>query len=613
MRFLPWLASVLAVVVGVGLVAGVRLVAGAAGVTGERPIVPDLELEALKEAARWPKADVTTVMTLTGRFMAARRDADGLAYFRERAASEPSRPLFLALEGLFQARTAGDVSVFRRVATVNDAIAKLDRAVVREPGLTRYLRGVVLAALPSRFGKAEAAVDDLTWVLDNKDRFPVGLRRGVYRALAQAYTTLGRKTQAREALARSGASRLDASEPVVIVDYSVTARDGFRFRSPRLIELAPGVNVAQGFDFGDIGFVSTDTGIVAIDAGTTEETARAALVALRRVTTRPITHVILTHAHWDHVGGLRALLEPDTRVIAQAKFAEELRIVNGTGVPFRYFFGAAGSGRRYDVHPDHVVREPETLNVGGTRFVLYPARGGETADALLIHVPDRGVLFVGDAFMPYLGAPFVAEGSAEGLFETITRIRSLQPRVLVHGHPPLTDVFTIDVLPAFDAALRELHDRVRAAIADGRTLVEVLHDNILPVSLREHPRAVIPYLVMRDNFVKRVYHQSTGYWKPDGEGMEVVAPAEWAAALDVLGGHREDAFVRSVRVLLDGGDDALALKLVQLGLARYPSSEALSTLRRRALDGLRARHQQLNPFKFIIYSEWAGTELPPVE
>jgi len=30
----------------------------------------------------------------------------------------------------------------------------------------------------------------------------------------------------------------------------------------------------------------------------------------------------------------------------------------------------------------------------------------------------------------------------------------------------------------------------------------------------------------RDNFVKRVYHQSTGYWKPDGEGMEVLTPGE---------------------------------------------------------------------------------------
>src|SRR5262249_40609537 len=155
-----------------------------------------------------------------------------------------------------------------------------------------------------RFGKAQTAVEDLTWVLDNKERFPIGLRRAAYYGLAQAYTTLGREAQAREALARSGASRLDPAQPGFIADFSVSARDGFRFRPPRLVEFASGVYVAQGFDFGDIGFVSTGDGIVAIDAGTTQETAHAALQALRRVTSRPITHVILTHAHWDHIGGL---------------------------------------------------------------------------------------------------------------------------------------------------------------------------------------------------------------------------------------------------------------------------------------------------------------------
>ncbi len=607
MRSVYWFASVFAFAVGVGLVAGPRVLAA------ERLIVPDLELDALKEAVRWPKADRTAVMVLAGRFMAGRRDADGLAYFRDRAASEPGRGLFLALEAVFQARQADSVSLFRRVAWVNDAVAKLDRAVALEPGLPRYLRGVVLAGLPERFGKAQTAVEDLTWVLDNKERFPVGLRRGAYYGLAQAYTTLGREAQARDALARSGASRLDPAQPVFIADFSVSARDGFRFRSPRLVELAPGVHVAQGFDFADISFVSTDEGVVAIDAGTTEETARAALQALRRVTSRPITHVILTHAHWDHIGGLGALLDSNPQVIAQAAFADEQRIVNQSGVRFQYFFGTAGSGRRYDVRPNHLVREPETLTVGGTRFVLYPAHGGETSDALLIHVPDRGTLFVGDAFMPYLGAPFVAEGSAEGLFETTALIRSLQPRLLVHGHPPLTEVYTAQALPAIESALHELHQRVRTAMSEGRTLAEILHNNILPASLREHPGAVVPYLVMRDNFVKRVYHQSTGYWKPDGEGMEVLAPAEWAAALDLLGGQREDAFVRTVRGLAERGDDVLALKVADLGLVRYPSSEALTTLRRRALDNMRLRNQQMSPFKFIIYSEWAGAELSPIE
>ena len=61
------------------------------------------------------------------------------------------------------------------------------------------------------------------------------------------------------------------------------------------------------------------------------------------------------------------------------------------------------------------------------------------------------------------------------------------------------------------------------------------------------------------------------------------------------------------------GDDVLALKLIQLALLRHPENEDLAQLRQRALGSLKVRYQQMNPFKFIIYSEWAGAELAPVE
>ena len=46
MRSIHWLTSVLAIAIGVGLVIGPRARAA------ERPIVPDLEADALKEAVR---------------------------------------------------------------------------------------------------------------------------------------------------------------------------------------------------------------------------------------------------------------------------------------------------------------------------------------------------------------------------------------------------------------------------------------------------------------------------------------------------------------------------------------------------------------------------------
>jgi glyoxylase-like metal-dependent hydrolase (beta-lactamase superfamily II) len=585
--------------------------AGTPAAPGTAGLSPDRTLEALKEAVRWPTPELALTLTLTGRYLAAGRDEEAYAYFRERAAAAPDQPIFLALEGMFQARMAGQVFVLRRVAWVKEAIAKLDRAADTGHPVARYLRGVALAELPGRFGRAEAAVAELRWVLENRDRFPPGLARSVYRGLARALTTLDRREEAQAALARSRYPSLDPALPQFTTDFTVTARDGFRFRPPRLVEVAPRVHVAQGYDFADIGFVSTEAGIVAIDAGTTEATAQAALDALRRVSSRPITHVILTHAHWDHVGGLAALRGSGTRVIAQARFAAELRVVNETGVPFRYFFGGEAR-RRYDVLPDELVDARRTLTVGGTELVLHPVRGGETADGLVVHLPAAGALFAGDAFMPYLGAPFLAEGSPEGLFETIALIRSLAPRTLIHGHPPLTDLFTVEALPGLDLALRDLHARTLEGIAEGRTLAELLEQSWLPASLRAHPPAVLPFLVMRDHLIQRVVHQRTGYWKPDGEGVDVLSPREWAGALNLLAGGQEAAFARSARTLLAQGDEALALRLVDLGLLSHPGSRGLAGLRRDALDRLRVRHQGLDPFRFIVYSEWAKADLVPV-
>ena len=250
--------------------------------------------------------------------------------------------------------------------------------------------------------------------------------------------------------------------------------------------------------------MSTAEGLVAIDAGTTEANALAARSALGPLAAQRIATVILTQAHWDHIGGLAGFKGPGVQTVAQANFATEQQRVNETGVPFRYFFGRQAQPQ-YRVVPDKLVAKPETLTVGGVEFRLYPIHGGETDDGLLVYLPASGVLFVGDALMPYLGAPFLPEGSPEGLFDTIALIRCLNPRILVHGHVPLTELYTLAALPGF----------------------------------------------VRDNSIKRMYHQHTGYWKPDGQGMEVVGARQWAAALNIPA-RRGVAPPRRVLVAEDG-------------------------------------------------------------
>ena len=139
----------------------------------------------------------------------------------------------------------------------------------------------------------------------------------------------------------------------------------------------------------------------------------------------------------------------------------------------------------------------------------------------MVYLPARGLLFAGDVMMPDVGVPFTAEGSPEGLLETLRYIRELAPRQLIEGHTTLTENFTIEALSGLGPALTELHEFALARIGEEMTLPHILDIGYLPALLRDHPAAVVPYLVSRDGFIARLYHQRTGYWQPDGQGLEL--------------------------------------------------------------------------------------------
>ncbi len=287
--------------------------------------------------------------------------------------------------------------------------------------------------------------------------------------------------------------------------------------------------------------------------------------------------------------------------------------------PFRYFTGNGagfGSGDAdampAEITVDQLIADETTVSIGGTEFVLYPATGGETSDALMVYLPASGVLFTGDVMMPYLGAPFFAEGSPQGLLDVLRLIAELSPRMLVQGHTMLTELFTVDAVPGLLAALTELRHQSLAGLSRGLTLTRLLKASVLPEVLREHPAAVGPYLAIRDRFVQRLHHQHSGYWQPDGQGLEPVDATDRAAALDLLADGRPEQFASVARTLLAQRDPALALEIITAGLARHPGAIDLAQLRQQALYRLMERHQLQDPFRFLIYAELAGVEIGPV-
>jgi alkyl sulfatase BDS1-like metallo-beta-lactamase superfamily hydrolase len=253
--------------------------------------------------------------------------------------------------------------------------------------------------------------------------------------------------------------------------------------------------------------------------------------------------------------------------------------------------------------PDVAIDRPTEMTVGGTRFSLLPTRGGETDDAMLIHVPEYGVLFVGDILMPYLGAPFANEGSIDGLLAGIDQVTALKPRVLLHGHEPLTRLFdSTRMLAELRPQLAWLRDQVGRGMTHGTPRATLQQENLVAPTLEQASSSVhLAYLVIRENLINRVFDQSSGYWQNGLQGLDVLADADHGAALiDYLGLGESQIVAASEKMMADGRHE-LAAQTLRWALARQPSSESLRAQYRLANLKLMEKYQEYNPFKFILY------------
>ena len=92
-------------------------------------------------------------------------------------------------------------------------------------------------------------------------------------------------------------------------------------------EAAPGCWYVQGLSalgspanqnfISNAGFIVTHKGVVVIDALGSPALAERLLAEIRKITPQPVTHVILTHYHADHVYGLQVFAALGARIIAQ--------------------------------------------------------------------------------------------------------------------------------------------------------------------------------------------------------------------------------------------------------------------------------------------------------
>lgn len=257
-------------------------------------------------------------------------------------------------------------------------------------------------------------------------------------------------------------------------------------------------------------FIINEEDVIVVDANGAPAITTQVLVALRKLTSKPVRYVINTHYHDDHIRGnqvYRAAF-PNVEFIAHA-FAREYLPKQGAQNRKNFLEGAPGfltelkgflardksplggeltaeerASLNGDIRlaelvlsegsiaqtilPTITVTDRLTLHRSSRVIDIRHLGSGHTAADLVVHLPQEGILITGDLVVwpvPLVGNPQSRIGEWAG---TLDQLRALRPTIIVPGHGPvLRDDAYLKTLSAMFASISK---QVAAAMARGETL-----------------------------------------------------------------------------------------------------------------------------------------------
>ncbi|WP_209598052.1 hydroxyacylglutathione hydrolase [Ruegeria sp. HKCCSP351] len=165
-----------------------------------------------------------------------------------------------------------------------------------------------------------------------------------------------------------------------------------------------------------------------------------------------LSHVLLTHHHWDHVEGLAEILtQHPARVIGAAADAHRLPPL------------------------DQQVAEGDSFEVGGEPVEVLDV-SGHTVGHVAFYLPQSAVVFTADSLMA-LGCGRLFEGSPAQMWASLSKLAALPDDTLVcsgHEYTQSNAKFAITVDPENTALKQRIADIDRARAAGEATVPSIL-------------------------------------------------------------------------------------------------------------------------------------------
>jgi cyclase len=230
-------------------------------------------------------------------------------------------------------------------------------------------------------------------------------------------------------------------------------------------QLKPTVYEVEGGG-GNSTVIVGNTGVIVVDAKTSEAAGKALVAEIAKLTPKPITTVIETHSDGDHVNGL-------------AGFPAGLKIIAHENNKKEQDAALAAGGRGappVDRGPTEVVtKQKETMTIDGVKLELYHWGPAHTSGDLVVYLPGQKVVATGDIITTNRSEdnPFIhpeKNGSTAGWIANAKGMARLDADTYVVGHG---DVLKKADLEERAKRLEARRSKIETMVKQGKTLDEI--------------------------------------------------------------------------------------------------------------------------------------------